>query len=204
MGEGQNLAAGGERSAGDEGTEDNPDAGGEPDEFLPCNFGKFGTFEITRRQRQRQRYSMEEQGNAYMAEASDEADKTGVAVTLADRRRATSNISSSWAWEATMEAGLGHASGHQPSARLPVLPCERKDIAGGETAEEAREEGEGQGGVVEAGGVKAGGVTGGRMDEIMYDSVGGAVTAMEREGKEDLLHACMAQAEYEKQGPIQD
>ena len=43
----------------------------------------------------------------------------------------------------------------------------------------------------------------GGMDEMMYDSVG-AVTAMEREGKEDLLHACMAQAEYDKKGTLQD
>ena len=204
--------ADGDEATGGEGG-DGSDAGGgdTTSEFLPCNFGKFGTFEITRNsQNQRQWSSMEERGSTLAPpEMAEEAGSLAVADakvrSISESHRHTH--SRFWSLQEAREEHGGSSGGQQASAALAAVrsgirddPTEAVEVEarpGSSQAAEAEEAGAGRSAA--RGGEGAGGT-----DEIMYDSVGGAVTAMEREGKEDLLHACMAQAEYEKKGALED
>ncbi|KAK3803711.1 hypothetical protein RRG08_047675 [Elysia crispata] len=205
--------ADGDEATGGEGRGDGSDAGGgdTTSEFLPCNFGKFGTFEITRNsQNQRQWSSMEERGSTLAPpEMSEEAGSLAVADakvrSISESHRQTN--SRFWSLQEAREEQGCSSGEQQASAALaavrsgirddPAEAVEGEARPGSSQAAEAEEAGAGRSAA--RGGEGAGGT-----DEIMYDSVGGAVTAMEREGKEDLLHACMAQAEYEKKGALED
>ena len=176
------------------------DAAGERNEFLPCNFGKFGTFEITRDQRLRARFSVDDH---QVPEMANEGESTAMAD--ARTRSISMSIPRNRFWSPSRETvELGQVAGQSPAsgATMGTMTSRVREDAPevGEGTMERPGLGETEGDRPGRGGREG---EGGGMDEMMYDSVG-AVTAMEREGKEDLLHACMAQAEYDKKGTLQD
>ncbi|RUS73554.1 hypothetical protein EGW08_018682 [Elysia chlorotica] len=194
------------------------------DEYLqPCNFGKFGTFEITRKYQGQRPWSSAEGrgGGGSLPPLHGQVQWVGGTLSMADAkvRSVSESIpqsqnrywsSSGSGFDQTVprqvpvpvpRPGQGQVQGQGQASVGPARCGIREERAEASEDRAGGEGGSGQAATMMRGGGE-GGVQGGMDDDIMYDSVGEAVTAMEREGKEDLLHACMAQAEYDKKGAL--
>ncbi|GFS19185.1 guanylate cyclase 32E [Elysia marginata] len=199
---------------GDASREDKSDVtdGEASDELLPCNHGKFGTFEITRAVHSQMSWtSMAErecsQAQLHIKNSEDESVKVRSISDEIPHRHLWSLVRST-----AEKAAEGGAERHPQLAGGSKVTDDSVDV--GEARESLNHGGAAELGVIgpesvggsgerETGEMEEGAV-GGEVDEMMYACVGVAVTAMEREGQEDLLHACMAQAEYDKKGALQD